>query len=140
MTRLNDELYMQKSFLALPVRPLSCLFQLFLEIEVYKLPFPYIDLTQFSIKRWSIVCCKYFKSFLFILIFSSIMYSIRKSDFPDIQTNNQSSTYRQYKSKRNHSLPDMSPLSKDYHSKSKEKLKYNKWFIKPELRLKASIV
>ena len=45
---------------------------------------------------------------------------------------------RKLKSKRNNSLPELANL-KDHRSLSKEKLRYNKWYIKPELRLKASI-
>ena len=67
------------------------------------------------------------------------MFTLRKNDNPISIINKETGTYKIYKSKRNNSLPDMSQLIRNSQSKSKEKLKYNKWYIKPELRLKTSI-
>lgn len=67
------------------------------------------------------------------------MNTFRKINTATIETKVGIATSRKLKSKRNNSLPDLSDFAKEYQARSKEKLKYNKWYIKPDLRLKTTI-
>lgn len=83
------------------------------------------------------------KLFWFAWLFSSIMKVLKPNTSWEVDESAVVTPWRNYKvfkSQRNKSMPDMKELYTISTHRPKPKLKYNKWFIKPELRLKTSIV